>query len=185
MSSHLKFYLCMAQDLMRNSNLSSQHYHRARPRPSASSRCCRRTRPRRSEGFAGPTRPGGHDLAAMSECATSPLLGLRRPGTARRHDLAVLPASAAGGRCLAATRASPAWRSIADGRSLTAPAAWPCVTPDFPKKTKCISYVWRDQVYTHMIDIMSEISINNNKNVQELNHYIIFLLHSDVRIKGL
>jgi hypothetical protein len=141
MSSHLKFYLCMAQDLMRNSNLSSQHYHRARPRPSASSRCCRRTRPRRSEGFAGPTRPGGHDLAAMSECATSPLLGLRRPGTARRHDLAVLPASAAGGRCLAATRASPAWRSIADGRSLTAPAAWPCVTPDFPKKTKCISYV--------------------------------------------
>jgi hypothetical protein len=48
------------------------------------------------------------------------------------------------------------------------------VTPDFPKKTKCISYVRQDQVYTHMIDVMSEISINSNKNVQELNHYIIF-----------
>jgi hypothetical protein len=59
------------------------------------------------------------------------------------------------------------------------------VTPDFPKKIKCISYVCQDQVYTHMIDVMSEISINNNKNVQELNHYIIFLLHSDVRLNGL
>jgi hypothetical protein len=59
------------------------------------------------------------------------------------------------------------------------------VTPDFPKKTKCISYVRQDQVYTHMIDVMSEISINSNKNVQELNHYIISLLHSDVRLKGL
>jgi hypothetical protein len=59
------------------------------------------------------------------------------------------------------------------------------VTPDFPKKTKCISYVRQDQVYTHMIDVMSEISININKNVQELNHYIIFLLHSDVRLEGL
>jgi hypothetical protein len=48
------------------------------------------------------------------------------------------------------------------------------VTPDFPKKTKCISYVRQDQVYTHMIDVMSEISINNNKNIQELHHYIIF-----------
>jgi hypothetical protein len=48
------------------------------------------------------------------------------------------------------------------------------VTPDFPKKTKCISYVRQDQVYTYMIDVMSEISINSNKNVQELNHYIIF-----------
>jgi hypothetical protein len=37
------------------------------------------------------------------------------------------------------------------------------VTPDFPKKTKCISYVCQDQVYTHMIDVMSEISININK----------------------
>jgi hypothetical protein len=36
-----------------------------------------------------------------------------------------------------------------------------------------------------MIDVMSEISINNNKNVQELNHYIISLLHSDVRLEGL
>jgi hypothetical protein len=59
------------------------------------------------------------------------------------------------------------------------------VTPDFPKKTKCISYVCQDQVYTHMIDVMSEISINNNKNEQELNHYIISLLHSDVRLEGL
>jgi hypothetical protein len=59
------------------------------------------------------------------------------------------------------------------------------VTPDFPKKTKCISYMCQDQVYTHMIDVMSEISINNNKNVQELNHYIISLLHSDIRLEGL
>jgi hypothetical protein len=51
------------------------------------------------------------------------------------------------------------------------------VTPDFPKTTKCISYVRQDQVYTHMIDVMSEISLNSNKNVQELNHYIISLLH--------
>jgi hypothetical protein len=53
------------------------------------------------------------------------------------------------------------------------------------KKTKCISYVHQDQVYTHMIDVMSEISININKNVHELNYYIIFLLHSDVRLEGL
>jgi hypothetical protein len=59
------------------------------------------------------------------------------------------------------------------------------VTPDFLKKTKCISYVRQDQVYTHMIDVMSEMSINSNKNVQELNHYIISLLHSDVRLEGL
>jgi hypothetical protein len=59
------------------------------------------------------------------------------------------------------------------------------VTPDFPKKTKFISYVRQDQVYTHMIDVMSEISINNNKNVQELNHYIIPLLHSDDRLEDL
>jgi hypothetical protein len=59
------------------------------------------------------------------------------------------------------------------------------VTPDFPKKTKCISYVRQDQVYTHMIDVMSEISINSNKNVQELNHYINSLLHSDVRLEGI
>jgi hypothetical protein len=36
-----------------------------------------------------------------------------------------------------------------------------------------------------MIDVMSEISINSNKNIQELNHYIISLLHSDVRLEGL
>jgi hypothetical protein len=59
------------------------------------------------------------------------------------------------------------------------------VTPDFPKKTKCISYVHQDQVYAHMIDVMSEISINSDKNVQELNHYIMSLLHSDVRLEGL
>jgi hypothetical protein len=33
------------------------------------------------------------------------------------------------------------------------------VTPDFPKKIICISYVRQDKVYTHMIDVMSEISI--------------------------
>jgi hypothetical protein len=43
----------------------------------------------------------------------------------------------------------------------------------------------QDQVYTHMTDVMSEISINNNKNVQELNQYIISLLHSDIRLEGL
>jgi hypothetical protein len=59
------------------------------------------------------------------------------------------------------------------------------VTPDFPKKTKCIWYVRQDQVYTHKIDVMSEISLNGNKNVQELNHYIISLLHSDVRLEGI
>ena len=32
----------------------------------------------------------------------------------------------------------------------------------------------QDQIYTHMIDVMSEISINSIKIVQELNHYIIF-----------
>jgi hypothetical protein len=36
-----------------------------------------------------------------------------------------------------------------------------------------------------MIDVMSEISVNINKNIQELNHYIISLLHSDVRLEGL
>jgi hypothetical protein len=36
-----------------------------------------------------------------------------------------------------------------------------------------------------MIDVMSEISINNNKNIQELNHNIISLLHLDVRLEGL
>jgi hypothetical protein len=45
--------------------------------------------------------------------------------------------------------------------------------------------VRQDQVYTHMIDVMSEISINSNKNVQELSHYIISLLHSDDRLEGL
>jgi hypothetical protein len=62
---------------------------------------------------------------------------------------------------------------------------WLSVIPDFPKKTKCISYVLQDQVYTHMTNVMSEISINNNNNVQGLNHYIISLLHSDVRLEGL
>jgi hypothetical protein len=59
------------------------------------------------------------------------------------------------------------------------------ITPDFPKKTKCISYVRQDQVYTHMLDVMSEISINSNKNIQELNHYIISQLHSDNELEGL
>jgi hypothetical protein len=54
----------------------------------------------------------------------------------------------------------------------------------FSKKNR-ISHVRQDQVYSHMIDIMSEKTININKNIQELNHYIIFLLHSDVRLEGL
>ena len=31
------------------------------------------------------------------------------------------------------------------------------VTPDFQNKTECISYVRQDQVYTHIIDVISEI----------------------------
>jgi hypothetical protein len=52
------------------------------------------------------------------------------------------------------------------------------VTPDFPKKTKCISYVRQDQVYTHMIDDMSEISINNNKKHTRVKplHYLFITL---------
>jgi hypothetical protein len=52
------------------------------------------------------------------------------------------------------------------------------VTPDFPKKTKCISYVRQDQVYTHMIDVMSEISINSNKNRTRVKplHYLFITL---------
>jgi uncharacterized protein YbdZ (MbtH family) len=59
------------------------------------------------------------------------------------------------------------------------------VTPDFLKKIKCISYVRQDQVDTHMIDVMSEISINNNKNVQELKplHYLFITLR--LRLEGL
>jgi hypothetical protein len=72
-----------------------------------------------------------------------------------------------------------------DGNNQLLPLAIAFVTPDFPKKTKCISYMCQDQVYTHMVDVMSEISVNNNKNVQELNHYIISLLHLDVRLEGL
>jgi hypothetical protein len=52
------------------------------------------------------------------------------------------------------------------------------VTPDFPKKTKCISYVRQDQVYTHMIDVMSEISINSNKKRTRVKplHYVFITL---------
>jgi hypothetical protein len=71
-------------------------------------------------------------------------------------------------------------RRVHEGRKVVV-----SVTPDFPKKTKCISYVRQDQVDTHMIDVMSEISVNSNKNEQGLNHYIISLLHSDVRLEGL
>jgi hypothetical protein len=75
--------------------------------------------------------------------------------------------------------------SSSSSASTAASQPTPVVTPDFPKKTKCISYVRQDQVYTHMIDVMSELSINSSKIIQELNHYIISLLHSDVGLKGL
>jgi hypothetical protein len=75
--------------------------------------------------------------------------------------------------------------SSSSSASTAASQPTPAVTPDFPKKTKCISYVRQDQVYTHMIDVMSELSINSSKIIQELNHYIISLLHSDVGLKGL
>jgi hypothetical protein len=47
--------------------------------------------------------------------------------------------------------------------TLSGGLASPAVTPNFLKKTKCISYVRQDQVYTHMIDVMSEISITSIK----------------------
>jgi hypothetical protein len=47
------------------------------------------------------------------------------------------------------------------------------------------SHMWARIKFTHMIDVISEISINSHKNVQELNHYIISLLHSDDRLEGL
>jgi hypothetical protein len=59
------------------------------------------------------------------------------------------------------------------------------VTPDFPKKTKCISYVRQDQVYTHMIDVMSQISINSNKKRTRVKPLHYLLLHSDDRLEGL
>jgi hypothetical protein len=56
----------------------------------------------------------------------------------------------------------------------------------FTEKIECISYVRQDQVYTHMIDIMSEISINNIQNVLRFNNIItLSLLHSDDRHEGL
>jgi hypothetical protein len=72
--------------------------------------------------------------------------------------------------------ASPRADRASPGREPTPARAG--VRPDFPKKTKCISYVYQDQVYTHMIDVMSEISINSNKNVQEVKplHYLFITL---------
>jgi hypothetical protein len=57
------------------------------------------------------------------------------------------------------------------------------VTPDF--KTECISYVRQDQVYTHMIDVIGEISIHNIQNVQDLitllqHHYYTQTVDSKV-----
>jgi hypothetical protein len=87
--------------------------------------------------------------------------------------------------CRPSSSSSPLPGCLHHGDIGTSVAASIIVTPDFPKKTKCISYVRQDQVYTHMIDVMSEISINSNIIVQELNYYIISLLHSDVRLEGL
>ena len=39
------------------------------------------------------------------------------------------------------------------------------VTPGFKNKIECISYVRQDQVYTHMIDVISEYIKNNVQNV--------------------
>ena len=50
------------------------------------------------------------------------------------------------------------------------------VTPDFQNKTECISYVRQDQVYTHMIDIISEyIKRQCSKRKQERVHNFITL----------
>ena len=43
----------------------------------------------------------------------------------------------------------------------------PSVTPDFKNKTECISYVRQDQVYTHMIDVISEYIKNSVQNVDK------------------
>jgi hypothetical protein len=43
--------------------------------------------------------------------------------------------------------------------------------------------IYDDIVDAH--DIWEIIQEDNNKNVQELNHYIISLLHSDIRLEGL
>jgi hypothetical protein len=59
------------------------------------------------------------------------------------------------------------------------------VTPDFTRKIECISYMHQDQVYTHMIDVISEISINNIQNIRRFNKFITTsLLHSDDRHEG-
>jgi hypothetical protein len=42
-----------------------------------------------------------------------------------------------------------------------------------------------DQVYTHMIDVMSEITIIHHSNVQRFNFTTTFVLHSDGRLEGL
>ena len=50
------------------------------------------------------------------------------------------------------------------------------VTPDFQNKTECISYVRQDQVYTHMIDIISEyIKRQCSKRKEERVHNFITL----------
>ena len=41
------------------------------------------------------------------------------------------------------------------------------VTPGFKNKTKCISYVCQDQVYTHMIDVISEYIKNSVQNIDK------------------
>jgi len=41
------------------------------------------------------------------------------------------------------------------------------VTPGFKNKTKCISYVSQDQVYTHMIDVINEYIKNSVQNVDK------------------
>jgi hypothetical protein len=104
---------------------------------------------------------------------------VRRQATAVRGRVVVR-----GARAERRHRAPPSrWHSLGSVPSVV--PTEDAVTPDFPKKTKCISYVCQDKVYTHMIDVKSEISINSNKNVQEFNHYIISLLHSDDRLEGL
>ena len=41
------------------------------------------------------------------------------------------------------------------------------VTPSFKNKIECISYVRQDQVYTHMIDVISEYIKNSVQNVDK------------------
>jgi hypothetical protein len=56
-------------------------------------------------------------------------------------------------------------------RGVEIPPLRQCVTPDFTRKTECISYVCQDQNFTQMID--NRVQYHNcNQNIQEFNDTI-------------